>query len=126
MPSGSPRSSSASGSSPPSSSSARSAAAGTHRRKSPRATSSRASRMAVIRALLFTDVVDSTKLAATLGDAATATLWAAHDRLARDLLRDSGGREIDKSDGMLLLFDTASDAVRYAFAYHGALRALEP
>src|SRR5881394_2674160 len=81
--------------------------------------------MAVIRALLLTDVVDSTKLAATLGDAATASLWAAHDRVARDLLRDSGGREIDKSDGMLLLFDTASDAVRYAFAYHSALRALD-
>ena len=81
--------------------------------------------MAVIRALLLTDVVDSTKLAATLGDAATASLWAAHDRVARDLLRDSGGREIDKSDGMLLLFNTASDAVRYAFAYHSALRALD-
>ncbi|HET7365869.1 MAG TPA: tetratricopeptide repeat protein [Burkholderiales bacterium] len=81
--------------------------------------------MAVVRALLITDVVDSTRLSATLGDAATARLWAAHDRLARDLLRDTGGREIDKSDGMLLLFDTASAAVRYAFAYHGALRTLE-
>ena len=81
--------------------------------------------MAVVRALLMTDVVDSTKLSAALGDAATATLWAAHDRVARDLLRDTGGREIDKSDGMLLLFDTAAAAVRYAFAYHSALRALE-
>jgi predicted ATPase/Tfp pilus assembly protein PilF len=81
--------------------------------------------MAVIRALLLTDVVDSTKLAATLGDAASASLWAAHDRVARDLLRDSGGREIDKSDGMLLLFESASDAVRYAFGYHSALRALD-
>ena len=81
--------------------------------------------MAVIRALLLTDVVDSTKLAATLGDTASASLWAAHDCVARDLLRDSGGREIDKSDGMLLLFDSASDAVRYAFAYHSALGALD-
>ena len=55
----------------------------------------------------------------------TARLWAAHDRVARDLLRDAGGREIDKSDGMLLLFESALDAVRYALAYHGALRALE-
>src|SRR5437660_267280 len=81
--------------------------------------------MAVVRALLMTDVVDSTKLSAALGDAATATLWAAHDRMARDLLRGTGGREIDKSDGMLLLFDTAAAAVRYAFAYHSALRALQ-
>jgi class 3 adenylate cyclase len=81
--------------------------------------------MAVVRALLLTDVVDSTRLSAALGDAATARLWAAHDRVARDLLRDAGGREIDKSDGMLLLFESAADAVRYAFAYHSALTALE-
>src|SRR6185503_16575554 len=37
-------------------------------------------------ALLLTDVVDSTKLSETLGDADAAALWAAHDRLARDLL----------------------------------------
>ena len=35
-----------------------------------------------------------------------AALWAAHDRIARDLLRAWRGREIDKTDGMLLLFDT--------------------
>src|SRR2546423_11711209 len=57
----------------------------------------------LVRALLFTDVIDSTRLSARLGDAAMANLWAAHDRVARDLLRDWRGREIDKSDGMLLL-----------------------
>ena len=31
------------------------------------------------------------------------------------------GREIDKTDGFLLLFDTAADAVAYALAYHHAL-----
>ena len=45
------------------------------------------------------------------GDVAMATLWAAHDRAARDLLPVWHGREIDKTDGMLLLFDAASDAV---------------
>ena len=39
-----------------------------------------------VRALLLTDVVDSTKLSEALGDAQMAVLWAAHDRLARDLL----------------------------------------
>ena len=36
--------------------------------------------------LLVTDVVDSTRLAEELGDARVAELWAAHDRVARDLL----------------------------------------
>src|SRR5436190_8432852 len=82
-------------------------------------------RLSLVRALLLTDVVDSTKLAATLGEAAMARLWAAHDRAARDLLREWRGREIDKSDGMLLLFDNAADAAGYALAYHHALARLE-
>lgn len=82
--------------------------------------------MTDIRALLLTDVVDSTQLAGTLGDAAMAALWAAHDRLARELLPRHGGREIDKTDGMLLMFRQAADALRYAQAYHQALAGLEP
>ncbi|HMN75134.1 MAG TPA: NB-ARC domain-containing protein [Burkholderiaceae bacterium] len=77
--------------------------------------------MSDVRALLLTDVVDSTRLAEKLGDAALADLWAAHDRAARDLLPTWRGREIDKTDGMLLLFDSAADAVGYALAYHRAL-----
>ncbi|MFO1288424.1 MAG: NB-ARC domain-containing protein [Rubrivivax sp.] len=76
------------------------------------------------RALLLTDVVDSTKMAARIGDAAMAALWAAHDRVARDLLPQHGGREIDKTDGMLLMFDTAAPAVAYAVAYQRALATL--
>jgi predicted ATPase/class 3 adenylate cyclase len=82
--------------------------------------------MSEIRALLLTDVVDSTALSETLGDAEVAVLWAAHDRLARDLLPLWRGREIEKTDGMLLLFDAASDAVAYAIAYHRALATLNP
>ncbi|MEO8122872.1 MAG: NB-ARC domain-containing protein, partial [Burkholderiales bacterium] len=59
-----------------------------------------------------------------LGDAALAEVWAAHDRAARDLLPAWRGREIDKTDGMLLLFDSAADAVGYALAYHRALAGL--
>ena len=40
--------------------------------------------MAELRALLLTDVVDSTQLSETLGDARMAQVWAAHDALARD------------------------------------------
>lgn len=80
--------------------------------------------MSEIRALLLTDVVDSTKLSERIGDAAMAEVWSAHDRAARDLLPVWHGREIDKTDGMLMMFDTAADAVAYAMAYHRALAAL--
>jgi len=43
--------------------------------------------MTDVRALLLTDVVDSTKLAERIGDDAMADAWAAHDRAARDLLQ---------------------------------------
>ena len=76
------------------------------------------------RALLLTDVVDSTKLSQRIGDAAMAEVWTAHDRVARDLLPVWRGREIDKTDGMLLMFDGAADAVNYALAYHRALASL--
>jgi class 3 adenylate cyclase len=76
------------------------------------------------RALLFTDVVDSTLRVEQLGDAAAARLWAEHDRRARDLLARHQGREIDRTDGFFLLFDAALDALRYALDYHDAIAAL--
>ncbi len=80
--------------------------------------------MSDIRALLLTDVVDSTKLAESIGDQAMAEVWASHDRVARDLLPTFNGREIDKTDGMLMLFNGAVDAVAFAMAYHRALAGL--
>lgn len=76
------------------------------------------------RALLLTDVVDSTRVAQQIGDAASAALWAAHDRAARDLLPRWHGREIDRTDGLLLLFESADDALGYALDYHAALARL--
>ena len=76
------------------------------------------------RALLFTDVVDSTLLAERLGDAASAAVWVAHDRAARDLLPRWRGREIEKTDGLLVLFESAGEAVGYALAYHAVLAQL--
>jgi predicted ATPase/class 3 adenylate cyclase len=80
--------------------------------------------MTETKALLLTDVVGSTQLSEALGDATMASVWLAHDRVARDLLPGCNGREIDKTDGMLLMFDAAADALRYAQAYHQALSAL--
>lgn len=78
------------------------------------------------RTLLVTDVVDSTRLAESLGDLAMAELGARHDRIARDLLALHGGREIDKTDGFLLLFDDPRAGVAYAGDYHRAIGLLEP
>jgi predicted ATPase/class 3 adenylate cyclase/Tfp pilus assembly protein PilF len=75
-------------------------------------------------ALLQTDIIGSTALTEHLGDAAMSALWSAHDRLSRDLLGRWRGREIDKSDGFLLIFDRTSDAVGYALDYHRALDGL--
>ena len=80
--------------------------------------------MSELRALLLTDMVDSTRIAEALGDAVMAAHWAAHDRAARDLLRTWRGREIEKTDGLLAVFDSAADAVAFALAYHRAIAAL--
>ncbi len=79
---------------------------------------------AVLKTLLVSDLVGSTRLVQELGDRAAAELGHRHDRLARDLLVAHGGREIDKTDGFLLLFERPLDAVRYALEYHAALRRL--
>ncbi len=73
------------------------------------------------RALVFTDVVDSTRLVERLGDARAAEVWASHDRRGRDLIARFHGREIGRADGFFVLFDDPGDAARYALAYHHAL-----
>jgi predicted ATPase/class 3 adenylate cyclase/Tfp pilus assembly protein PilF len=72
-------------------------------------------------ALLFTDIIDSTRLVEHLGDGGAADIWDRHDRRARGLLAPHHGREIDRTDGFFLLFEHASAAVAYALAYHEML-----
>jgi len=79
---------------------------------------------AVLRVLVLTDLVGSTRLTATLGDARAAELQARHDRMVRDLLARHGGLEIDKGHGFFLLFERPADALAHALAYHQALRRL--
>ena len=78
----------------------------------------------VLKTLLLTDLVGSTRLTERVGDQRASEIWARHDHLARELLPRHGGREIDKSDGFLLLFDRPSEAVAYTLAYHRALEVL--
>jgi TolB-like protein/class 3 adenylate cyclase len=77
-----------------------------------------------IRTLLLCDLVASTRLVERVGDSAAGDLLARHDRVARDLLASFNGREIDKSDGFLLLFERPIEAVRFALAYQAGLREL--
>lgn len=77
-----------------------------------------------VRTLLLIDLVDSTRWLERLGDRRAAEVLQHHDRLARDLLARHAGREIDKTDGFLLLFERPAEAVRYALEYHRSLQGL--
>ncbi len=77
-----------------------------------------------VHVLLMLDIVDSTALTECLGDQGAAELWAAHDRLARDLFIAWHGREIDKTDGFLVLFADVASAAACALAYHHAMASL--
>lgn len=74
--------------------------------------------------LLLTDVVESTRLNGELGDAVMGPLWAKHDAVARSLMGQWSGREVGRSDGFLVLFERAIDALGFAQHYHRALREL--
>ena len=76
---------------------------------------------AALKTLLVSDLVGSTELVEKIGDKRATDLFEQHDRLARGLLQPHNGREIDKTDGFLLLFERPLNAVAYALEYHRAL-----
>src|SRR5512143_2341408 len=78
-----------------------------------------------VRALVFTDLVDSTRVAERLGDVDAAARFAEHDRRARVLLHAHDGREIDHSDGFFLLFDDVVQAASFTLGYHKAIAPLD-
>ncbi|MFO1272761.1 MAG: tetratricopeptide repeat protein [Rubrivivax sp.] len=80
--------------------------------------------MSAPQTLLMCDLVDSTGITQRLGDEAAQSLWAAHDRMSRELLQAWKGLEIDRSDGFLLLFPLAADAAGFALDYHRRLSGL--
>ena len=71
----------------------------------------------VLRTIVLCDLVDSTALVERLGDQRAADLFRRHDRLARALIQRHGGREIDKTDGFLLIFERPIQAVAFALDY---------
>ena len=77
-----------------------------------------------LRTLVMTDLVDSTALIERHADEEAAQIIRQIDALARGLLREHRGQEIDKTDGYLLLFERTIDGVRYTLALHDKLAAL--
>ena len=77
-----------------------------------------------LRTLLLTDLVDSTGLVERLGDTAAAGLFREHDQLVLKLQQQWRGRLIDRSDGLLLLFERPVDGLGFALDYTRGLRDL--
>ncbi len=71
----------------------------------------------ILATVVFTDIVDSTATLERVGDDAWRDLLREHNRRIRDLLNRFRGREIKTTgDGFLVVFDSASRAVRCGLA----------
>ena len=71
----------------------------------------------VVTTLLLTDIVDSTRTAARLGDGAWKQLLAEHNRLIRTQFDRFRGQEVNTTgDGFLAIFGSAAAALRAAAA----------
>jgi class 3 adenylate cyclase len=79
----------------------------------------------VLTTVLFTDIVDSTKRAAQLGDVRWKDLLGRHDAQVRRQLERFHGREVNTTgDGFLARFDGPARAIRCAMAIREVLRSL--
>ena len=79
----------------------------------------------VLATVLFTDIVDSTRRAAEMGDRDWHALLDAHDAVVRAQLVRFRGREVNTSgDGFLAMFDGPQRAIRCAMAIRDAVQAL--
>ena len=68
--------------------------------------------------VLFTDIVDSTRRAADLGDSGWRDLVESHDAAMRGQLERHGGREVKTmGDGFLATFDGPARAIRCAYVH---------
>ena len=79
----------------------------------------------VLATVLFTDIVDSTRRAAEMGDRDWHALLDAHDTVVRAQLVRFRGREVNTSgDGFLAMFDGPQRAIRCAMSIRDAVQAL--
>jgi class 3 adenylate cyclase len=76
----------------------------------------------VLATLLFTDIVDSTKLASRLGDRRWRELLNTHDEVARQLVEEFNGRLVHTTgDGILATFDGPGRGIGCAAALRDQL-----
>ena len=79
----------------------------------------------VLATVLFTDIVDSTKRAAALGDRMWRAMLDRHDEIVRQQLSRFRGREVKHTgDGFLATFDGPARAVRCASAIADTMQPL--
>jgi class 3 adenylate cyclase len=79
----------------------------------------------VLATVLFTDIVDSTRRAAEMGDRDWHALLDAHDAVVRSQLARFRGREVNTSgDSFLAMFDGPQRAIRCATAIRDSVQAL--
>ena len=75
----------------------------------------RSSDRRLLATVLFTDIVGSTQMATSLGDAAWGELLARHDRVVRECLAEHNGREVKQTgDGFLAMFALPGNAMECA------------
>jgi class 3 adenylate cyclase len=79
----------------------------------------------ILATVLFTDIVDSTRRAAEIGDRDWHALLDAHDSVVRAQLARFRGREVNTSgDGFLAMFDGPQRAIRCAMSIRDAVQSL--
>ena len=76
-----------------------------------------------VRAVMFTDIVDSTAATSRFGDDAAMAMLRVHDRFVRSALEANRGTEIKHTgDGIMAAFLSAASAVRAACQIQESLR----
>jgi class 3 adenylate cyclase len=79
----------------------------------------------VLATVLFTDMIDSTKKAAEIGDQKWKELLEEHDKIAREEVEKNNGKMIKSlGDGFLATFDSPTRALRCAFSVRQSLNKL--
>jgi len=79
---------------------------------------------AAFRAVMFTDIVNSTAMTARLGDVRSVEMVRAHDSMVRRALVDVGGREVKHTgDGIMASIDDVGAAARCAQSIQSSFEA---
>jgi len=79
----------------------------------------------VLATVLYTDIVDSTRLLAEMGDARWRRVLDTHDDMAGRLISENGGRLVKSTgDGVLATFDGPGRGIRFATGFRHHLQTI--